>query len=248
MVKRFRRILLALVVLFVFYTLYCIFSVRDLCSLKTENPKTTAFIELRKEQWESANKHYKLDHRLVPLSSISRNLKNAVVAAEDPNFYKHHGLDYYAIWLGFRTNLREGRIAYGASTITQQLMKNMYLSPSKNPFRKYHEAILALRVERCLTKNRILELYLNNIEWGESIYGIESASRHYFGKSAGSLTLAESALLAAMIPNPVDRNPYHKGTTVWKDKADILRSMLHWGMISRGQYEEAISAHISLRH
>lgn len=245
--KIFRRILLLLLGLFLLYTIYCLFSVPGLCELKDKNPKTTAFIEQRKEQWEDEKEKHRIDQRFVPLSAISRNLRNAVIAAEDPHFYKHYGLDYYAIWLGIKTNVKEGKIAYGASTITQQLMKNLYLSPSKNPFRKWHEAILTLRVERCISKNRILELYLNNIEWGESIYGIEAASRRYFGKPAASLDVAESALLAAMIPNPVARSPYKKGSVVWKEKTDILRWMLNLGMISRVQYESARNERIRLR-
>lgn len=171
-----------------------------------------------------------------------------MIAAEDPHFYKHHGLDFYAIWLGVKVNVLKGRIAYGASTITQQLMKNLYLSPSKNPFRKWHEAILALRVERCVPKDRILELYLNEIEWGEATYGIEAASRRYFGKSAASLDAAESAMLSAMIPNPVARNPYQKNNPeLWKDKENILRWMLKLGMLTRAQYEAAHSKRIHLR-
>lgn len=234
--------------MFLLYTIYCILSVRSLCDLKTKNPVTTAFQEQRKERWVKEGVKHTVDKRWVPLSSISKNLRNAVIAAEDPHFYKHHGLDFYAIWLGIKVNVLKGRIAYGASTITQQLMKNLYLSPSKNPFRKWHEAILAVRVERCVPKDRILELYLNEIEWGETTYGIEAASSRYFGKSAASLDPAESAMLAAMIPNPVARNPYKKGNAdLWKDKEDTLRWMLKLGMLSRSQYEKASSEKIHLR-
>lgn len=245
--KIVRRVLLALVVFFLLYTLYCLFSVPDLCDLKTKTPKTTAFQEQRKEQWEKQGVHKTIDRRWVPLSGISRNLRNAVMASEDPNFYHHHGLDYNAIWLGMKQDLKQGRIAVGASTITQQLMKNLYLSPSKNPLRKWREAILAVRVERCVPKDRILELYLNEIEWGQSIYGAETAARRYFGKSAGSLDPAESALLAAMIPNPIARNPYKRNTTLWRDKTDTLREMLQLGMISREQFEAALNQPIRLR-
>jgi len=245
--KLFRRILLVLIGLFLLFTIYCIFSEPSLCDLKTKNPKTTAFQELRKESWAKEKVKHRMDQRWVPLSSVSRNLRNAVIAAEDPHFYKHHGLDFYAIWLGLKENLIKGRIAYGASTITQQLMKNLYLSPARNPFRKWHEAILAVRVERCVSKDRILELYLNEIEWGEAIYGIEAASARYFGKPASALDPAESAMLAAMIPNPVARNPYHNNPELWRDKQDTLRYMFELGMLTKAQYESARDEKIRLR-
>ncbi|HEY4490919.1 MAG TPA: monofunctional biosynthetic peptidoglycan transglycosylase, partial [Acidobacteriota bacterium] len=190
------------------YTAYALFGGPDVCELQKANPETTAFMDLRKEAWEDGGRKRKIDRRWVSLSAISRHLKNAVVVTEDPNFYSHKGIDFYAIRLALEEDIRQRRIAYGASTITQQLMKNLYLSPSLNPLRKWREAILALRVERCVKKNRILEVYLNVIEWGESIYGIEAASRRYFGKSAATLNVAESALLTAMIPNPILYNPY----------------------------------------
>jgi monofunctional biosynthetic peptidoglycan transglycosylase len=167
----------------------------------------------------------------VPLSAISPNLRNAVILAEDPNFYHHHGLDFNAIKLAFRKNFEEGEIKVGASTITQQLMKNLYLSPSKNPLRKWREAILALRVEQCVKKNRILEIYLNVIEWGESTYGAEAAARRYFGKSAAGLTPDEAALLAAMIPNPILYNPQKNSKTLYRRKSRILRAMRYTGKL-----------------
>ncbi len=204
-------------------------------------------MEMRKEQWKDKNLERKIDRRWVPFSSISRNLRNAVVAAEDPNFYHHRGLDFYSIRLAFQENWEEKKIVRGASTITQQLMKNLYLSPSQNPLRKWKEAILSLRVERCVRKDRLLEIYLNTIEWGESTYGIEAACRKYFGKSAASLTPAESALLAAMIPNPIIRNPYKRNPILWKKKNAILGIMRRKGMLSKGEYERAIKERIQLR-
>ena len=245
--KRILRAIIALCMCFILYTLYCVFSERDLCDLKKVNPKTTAFMELKKEEWQEKKLKRSIIQHWVPLSSISHNLKNAVIVAEDPNFYHHHGLDFHAMWMAFQKNIEDHRIVYGASTITQQLMKNMYLSPSRNPFRKWHEAILTVRVERCVPKNRILEVYLNVIEWGDSIYGIEAAARRYFGKSASALNPAESALLAAMIPNPNYYNPYKRNPKLIKDKNSILRSMLALGMINKEEYEQAINEHIQLR-
>jgi monofunctional glycosyltransferase len=183
----------------------------------------------------------------VPVSAISSHLKNAVLTAEDPNFYHHHGLDLYAIKLAMEENWEEKSIVRGASTITQQLVKNLYLSPSQNPMRKWQEAILALRVERCASKNRLLEIYLNVIEWGEAVYGVEAASRKYFGESASGLDPAESALLAAMIPNPRARNPYKWNPKLQKKKNWVLKLMWKTGKISKSQYESAVNEKISLR-
>jgi monofunctional biosynthetic peptidoglycan transglycosylase len=231
----------------ILFTLYSLLSVPDLCDLATQNPKTTAFIEERKDEWKEKGSKRKIYQVWVPLNAISPHLRNAVILAEDPNFYVHHGLDFYAISLAFRRNLEEGEIKVGASTITQQLMKNLYLSPSRNPLRKWHEAILALRVERCVKKNRILEIYLNEIEWGESTYGIEAASRRYFGRPAAALDPAESALLASMIPNPILFNPYKKGSFLIKRRNELLRAMVFKKKISKAQFESAVHTPLILR-
>ena len=245
--RRFLWICLALILFGVAFTLYSLISTRDLCEIATTNPKTTAFIEQRKEEWKDKGSKRKVYQKWVPLTAISPNLKNAVILSEDQNFYRHHGLDFYAIGLAFRRNLEEGEVKVGASTITQQLMKNLYLSPSRNPLRKWREAILALRVERCVRKNRILEIYLNVIEWGESTYGIEAAARRYFGKSAGSLNPSESALLVAMIPNPILYNPYRRNPSLLKRRNKLLRAMWKTGKISKTQFESAVNSSIVLK-
>jgi monofunctional biosynthetic peptidoglycan transglycosylase len=229
--RKFIWFALAILAFSVLFTLYSLFANWYLCKLAKENPKTTAFIEQRKEEWADKGSKRKIYQIWVPLSAISPNLKRAVVLAEDPNFYHHHGLDFNAIGLAFRKNLEEGEIKVGASTITQQLMKNLYLSPSRNPLRKWREAILALRVEQCLKKDRILEVYLNVIEWGESTYGAEAAARRYFGKSAAGLTPEEGALLAAMIPNPIIYNPQKNSKTLYKRRNRILRAMRYTGKL-----------------
>jgi len=231
----------------VLYTILSFLSVPDLCDLNKRNPRTTAFMEDRKEEWDEHDLKRKIDQKWVPLSAISKNLKNAVVVTEDPNFYHHHGIDFYAIRMAMERNMEEGEIVSGASTITQQLMKNLYLSPSRNPLRKWKEAILTLRVERCVKKNRILEIYLNVIEWGESIYGVEAASRRYFGKSASSLDPAESALLTAMIPNPIAYNPHRYNPRLVKRKNLTLKLMWRAGMLSKDQYQSALQERIGLR-
>jgi monofunctional glycosyltransferase len=238
--RRFIWLCLAVIAFSVLFTFYCLFSHFDLCDLAKVNPKTTAFIEQRREEMKEKGSKRKIYQVWVPLSAISPNLKNAVILAEDPNFYTHHGLDFYAITLAFRRNLEEGEIKVGASTITQQLMKNTYLSSSRNPLRKWHEAILALRVERCVKKNRILEVYLNVIEWGESTYGVEAASRRYFRSSAAGLDPAQAATLASMIPNPILFNPYKKGSFLIKRRNQLLRAMLYKKKISRAQFDASV--------
>lgn len=238
--RRLIRVFLVLLVLLFLYTVYCLYSERDLCQIATKRPATTSFIEIRKEEWKDKKLNRKVNQRWVPLSAISRHLKNAVIASEDPNFYSHSGLDFYAIRLALNELVEEKEIVHGASTITQQLMKNVYLSSSQNPLRKWKEAILALRVERCVSKNRILELYLNEIEWGEATYGVEAASRRYFGKSAASLTPSESAILAVMIPNPRVRNPSHWNSKLERKKNLILKQLFRSGKLSREEYEASI--------
>jgi len=230
-----------------FYTAYCFIAQPDLCDLQQRNPQTTAFMELRKNQWMKENEDRKIDQRWISLKSISMNLKNAVVTAEDPNFYTHQGLDFYNIKIAFEENWEEKKIVRGASTITQQLMKNLYLNPSQTPLRKWKEAILAIRVERCVEKDRILEIYLNVIEWGESTYGIEAAARKYFGKPASSLNLAEAALLAAMIPNPGIQSPHKKNPNLVRKKNGILKLMLQSGKISKSDYYRAVNQYVHLR-
>ncbi|MEM4405110.1 MAG: monofunctional biosynthetic peptidoglycan transglycosylase, partial [Nitrososphaerota archaeon] len=170
--------------------------------LKEKNPETTAMIERRLEQAEAEGRKPVRQQQWVPIERISNNLVRAVLAGEDARFFEHNGFDTEAIKKAIEHDWKEGRFARGASTITQQLAKNLYLSESKNPLRKLKEAIITQRLEANLDKKRILEIYLNVIEWGDGIYGAEAASRFYFGKSAAQLSASEGAYLSAMIPNP----------------------------------------------
>lgn len=143
----------------------------------------------------------------VPYGRIAPCLKQAVLVSEDVNFFSHKGFDFNEIWNSIRESLEEGEFPRGASTITQQLAKNLWLSPSRNPVRKIKEALLARQLEQQLTKRRILEIYLNVVEFGEGIYGAEAASLAYFGKHASHLTEREAALLAASLSRPSKWNP-----------------------------------------
>jgi monofunctional biosynthetic peptidoglycan transglycosylase len=145
----------------------------------------------------------------TPLRGVSRSLLNAVLHAEDDTFATHHGFDLVRLRIAASKNVEEGRFKQGASTITQQLAKNLYLSPVKNPFRKLKEALITVLLETAVPKPRLLETYVNVIEWGRGIYGIDAASRTYFKRPPSRLDPAQSALLAASIPSPLTRNPGH---------------------------------------
>jgi monofunctional biosynthetic peptidoglycan transglycosylase len=175
--------------------------------LKSENPGETALMRQRVSEAEHAGKTLRITQHWIPLSRIPRHVIDAVIVAEDGTFYTHQGIDWYEVQESIEKNLDEGRLARGASTITQQLAKNLYLSTSKDPVRKVKELLITLLLERMLTKPRILELYLNVIEWGRGIFGIDAAARIYFGKSAGALTMDEAARLAAVIPSPLRHRP-----------------------------------------
>jgi monofunctional biosynthetic peptidoglycan transglycosylase len=174
----------------------------DVSQLKSTNPGETAFMREHREEAEEQGKPFKKVQRWVPLSRISKDAINAVIVSEDGTFWTHGGFDWFEFRESLERNVKEGRAARGASTITQQLVKNLYLSSSKNPLRKLKEWVLTWYMEQQLSKSRILELYLNVIEWGRGVYGIESASQQYFGKSASMLSREEAARLAAVIPNP----------------------------------------------
>jgi monofunctional glycosyltransferase len=182
----------------------------DVASLRDTNPEGTALIDARLAEARDAGRPEKRVQAWVPLEKISPNVMRAVLAGEDANFFTHDGFDYQAIQKAAEKNWDEGKFARGASTITQQLAKNLYLSESKNPLRKAREALITRALEANLSKWRILEIYLNVIEWGDGVYGVEAASQTYFKTSAARLGPAQAAYLAAMIPNP--RTVYNPST------------------------------------
>jgi monofunctional biosynthetic peptidoglycan transglycosylase len=186
---------------------YVYLTLPDVRVLKTTNPTTTAFMQLRQEQAEAEGRRLRHVQRWVPYSRISQNLKRAVLVAEDDAFWDHEGIDLDQIRRSIEINLERGAPVRGASTLTQQLAKNLYLSPSRNPLRKLRELIIARRLEAELGKSRIFEIYLNVIEWGDGVWGAEAAARTYFGVPASALTAAQSALLAGAIINPRVLNP-----------------------------------------
>jgi monofunctional biosynthetic peptidoglycan transglycosylase len=204
---------------------YLYLTLPDVRPLKTENPTTTAFIELRAREAHAKGQQPRRVQRWVSYRNISPELKRAVLVAEDAAFWAHDGVDYEQLQESLETDWAKGRFLRGGSTITQQLAKNLYLSPSKNPLRKLQELIIARRLEAELKKSRILELYLNVIEWGDGIYGADAAARGYFQTSAGALGPTESALLAAAIINPRVLNPGHPSARLIRRQQLILRRM-----------------------
>jgi monofunctional biosynthetic peptidoglycan transglycosylase len=179
----------------------------DVRVLAKANPGRTAFMELREDQAKSDGKKLRHVQRWVPYSRISQNLKRAVLVAEDDAFWDHEGVDMVQIRRSIEVNLQRGAAVRGASTLTQQLAKNLYLSPSRDPLRKLRELIIARRLEAELSKARIFEIYLNVIEWGDGIWGVEAAARTYFGVPASALSASQAALLAGAIVNPRVLNP-----------------------------------------
>ena len=204
---------------------------------KKENPKKTAFMEYREKQWKEIGREINIHQIWVPLSNISPYLIKAVVIAEDDKFWRHEGFDYEAIRKAIERDLKAKRLKFGGSTLSQQLARNLYLSPGKNLLRKTSEALITWRMEKALSKRRILELYLNVVEWGEGIFGIEAASRHYYGKSSSELTPFEATRLAAILPSPKRYNPLGDQSYVTTRADDIYNIMIQRGIIAP-EYEE----------
>ncbi|OIN98959.1 MAG: monofunctional biosynthetic peptidoglycan transglycosylase [Desulfovibrionaceae bacterium CG1_02_65_16] len=225
---RIWKLLLVAAALFLAY-MASFFVYPDVGALAKKNPGKTAFMEWREAQWAKEGVKKTIVQRWVPISRVSPLLIKAVLIGEDDKFYHHEGFDYEAMEQALEKNMREGRFAAGASTISQQLIKNLYLSPEKSLTRKVKEAILTWRMEHTLSKRRILELYVNVAEWGDGIFGIEAASRHYFHKSASALSSTEAARLASVLPNPI------KFSAVGGQRYVTFRSgLIHSIMVRRG--------------
>ena len=172
-------------------------------------PRETAFMAQRMDEARSRNPALRLRYTWVPYAKISPNLKRAMIAAEDAKFVEHSGFDWDGIQNALEKNEKKGRVVAGGSTITQQLAKNLFLSPAKSYVRKAEEAVVTVLLEAMLPKQRILELYLNVIEWGNGVFGAEAAAQRYFGIPAAQLSAEQAARLAAMAPAPrrFERNP-----------------------------------------
>ncbi|MBW3660319.1 MAG: monofunctional biosynthetic peptidoglycan transglycosylase [Gemmatimonadetes bacterium] len=191
-------------------------------------PRSSAMMRIRTTEAAAADIQLELRYRWVPLDSISSHLGRAALAAEDTRFYEHGGFDWEQMREAWEANRRAGRTLRGASTITQQTVKNLYLSPSRNVLRKGREAVLTAWMEAWLPKDRILELYLNVVELGPGIFGAEAASRAYFDRPAARLTREQAALLAATLPAPLTRNPAAPTGALRRRQGMILSRMSRW--------------------
>ena len=194
----------------------------DVSALRTTNPTVTALMEARRAQAEAQGRTIGRHWTWVPLSRISPSLRQAVVAAEDASFFTHEGFDWEGIKDAALYNLEAGELKRGGSTITQQLAKNLYLSSERSLLRKAREMLITRSLEQHLTKERILELYLNVAEWGQGVYGAGAAARHHFKKSARDLTSDEAAWLAAILPSPRRYDPLKKTTALTRRHNRIL--------------------------
>jgi monofunctional glycosyltransferase len=197
----------------------------DVRVLRKETPARTAFMQLRAREAVDEGKPPRFSQRWVSYSRMSPTLVRAVLVTEDAAFYQHEGVDFDEIRASMEINWAKGQFIRGGSTITQQLAKNLYLSPSRNPYRKLTELFITRRLEVELSKARILELYLNLIEWGDGIWGAEAAARAYFGVPASDLSTEQSALLAAAIINPRVYRPSHPNARLRSRQQIILARM-----------------------
>ena len=223
--KRIGKGLLLLAIAGFVYVAYTYLTLPDVRPLAKVNPTTTAFMQLRIDEARDAGRKFSIRHQWVPYGRISPFLKRAVIVTEDAAFFDHDGVDLAEIKASLEKNWEEGQFLRGASTITQQLAKNLYLSPSRNPMRKIKELLITRRLEAALTKQRIFEIYLNMIEWGDGIFGCEAASRAYFGKPCASLDIQEAALLAGAIINPREHNPAKPTRRLLRRQQIVLRRM-----------------------
>ncbi|HZC68407.1 MAG TPA: monofunctional biosynthetic peptidoglycan transglycosylase [Nitrospirales bacterium] len=201
---------------------YWLVTLPDVAYLARANPNTTVLIEARRAEAVEKGSPFQPAWVWVPLSHISPNLQRAVIVSEDASFYQHHGFDWEGLQEAVTHNWEQGRLQRGGSTITQQLAKNLYLSSEKKLLRKAHEALLTWELERRLSKKRILELYLNVVEWGPGVFGAEEAARYHYAKSAAELTPDESALLAALLPAPRRYDPIRLSPYLSRRQQEIL--------------------------
>ena len=224
--KRILKTLVALAAVGFAYVAYLYLSLPDVRRLTGTNPTTTAFMELRiREAADAGRSKFQIRYRWVPYSQVSANLRRAVIVTEDAAFYDHDGIDLTELKASFEKNWEEGQLLRGGSTITQQLAKNLYLSPTRNPMRKVEELMIARRLEAALTKRRIFEIYLNMIEWGDGIFGCEAAARAYFGSPCASLSVEQAALLAGAIINPRVHSPAKPTGRLLRRQQIIIRRM-----------------------
>jgi len=220
----------ALVIFFIVLFLYQLWIFLHICWWVKFNPSSSAFMEDRLEIIQEKTPDAELKYQWIDYSKISNNLKRAVIASEDSKFLDHEGFDWDGIQKAYEKDLKKGKIVAGGSTISQQLAKNLFLSTKRTPWRKGEEALITVMLENVLSKRRILEIYLNIIEWGNGVFGAEAASRHYYKISAAKLSSAQAAKLAAMIPNPRFYDN-HKSTVYLSRHTSIIEARMRFSEV-----------------
>src|SRR5688572_993937 len=230
-----KRLSILIVLVVLAWGAYELITFPDVARLATRPPETTSFMERRKRELRRQGKEDTIEYRWVSYGRISPYLRRAVLVAEDNQFYEHEGVDVEAMREAVKRDWKRRKLTHGGSTITQQLAKNLYLSPSRNPVRKLREYFIARSLEKHLSKKRILEIYLNVVELGERVYGAEAGARHYFRKSASGLSASEAALLAGCLPNPRVMNPGKPNKRLRSRQRMILSRMRRWGYLFERQ-------------
>ena len=234
-------VLLGIAAAFCLFAGYFFLTLPDVGFLKKKDPETTAVIEQRKAEAKKKDQKLKIRQRWVKFDNIPQLLKDTVRVSEDIDFYYHKGIDYYELKESIKRNLKEGKKARGGSTITQQLAKNLFLSTGKSYYRKLKEFFIAKRLEENLSKNRIFHIYLNIIELGPGIFGVEAASEYYFGKPVGSLSLEEILRLVSVLPKPLRVTPRSdSGYLKWRANL-LLERLIQYEYITDAQYRRAKS-------
>ena len=212
-------------ILFLVVLVYQFWIAAQITWWRKHNPSASAFMENRLAIMQLKNSKAKLKHKWVPYQNISNNLKRAIIASEDAKFVDHEGFDWEGIQKAYEKNIARGKIVAGGSTISQQLAKNLFLSSNRTPWRKAEEALITLMLEAIMDKQRIFDIYLNTIEWGNGVFGAEAAARHYYQISASQLTQEQSAKLAAMVPNPRFYDKHREARGLLRKTEIILNNM-----------------------
>lgn len=224
--KMLRKLLLWLVLVPVLFVLVMqLFFFIQIWWWVDHNPDSTSFMRRQLSVLREKNPDAQLQHKWVPYGRISNNLKRAIIASEDSNFSEHEGVDWEALQKAYEKNSRKGKVVAGGSTITQQLAKNLFLSGDRSYARKAQEIAITYMLEFLMDKERIFEIYLNVVEWGNGVFGAEAAAQHYYGTSAASLSASQAARLAVMLPRPRYYDKNRASTYLARRTNLILRRM-----------------------
>ncbi|MBN2364651.1 MAG: monofunctional biosynthetic peptidoglycan transglycosylase [Calditrichaeota bacterium] len=227
---------LSFIFLILFYFLYLYLTLPDVSLLATKTPEKTALMKYRQQDKNYVKHRNNIIYHNIQYSQIPDLMRKTIIVAEDASFWIHEGIDWFEVRESIKKNINEGQFTRGGSTITQQLARNLYLNPRKDISRKIEEWLIARELEKEIKKSRILELYLNVVEWGYNVFGIGAASSIYFQRPPSELYLDEMVRLAAVLPNPLEMNPTRVNDSVlWRSKI-ILKRLFQYEFITEEQY------------